>query len=69
MPRCREISTPVRLVSGFLSWTDYQTTMSSDSEDDPDYVPPVSQNEGIYACSWFLIPTANGQLRRRLEPI
>lgn len=26
--------------------------MPSDSEDDPDYVPTVPQNDGLYACSW-----------------
>lgn len=25
--------------------------MASDSEDDPDYVPSVPQNDGLYACS------------------
>lgn len=41
--------------------------MSSDSEDDPDYVPTVSQNDGLHACSYIVLPIANEHIHRRLE--
>ena len=47
-----EISVNVCLVSRFLFWTEPWTIMSSDSGDDPDYVPTVPQNDGEYAYSW-----------------
>ena len=40
-----------RLVGAFLFWTEPRTTMSSDSEDDPDYVPTAPQNDGLYVYS------------------
>lgn len=53
--RCHDggkIPVNVCLVSHFLFWTEPQTIMSSDSGDDPDYVPTAPQNDGQYACSW-----------------
>ena len=43
------ITTSVRLVSDSLSWTKYQTIMTSDSEDDSDYIPTEPQNDGLYS--------------------
>ena len=48
-----EISVNVCLVSHFLFRTELRTIMSSDSEDDADYVPTAPQNNGLYAYSWL----------------
>jgi hypothetical protein len=46
-----KLSVNVCLVSSFLFWTEPRTTMSSDSEDDPDYTPTAPQNDGQYTYS------------------
>ena len=60
-----KISLDLRLVSDFLFWTEPRTIMSSDSEDDPDYVPTAPQNDGqIHIFPVF--HSANERLHRRL---